>query len=459
MNKRSIVGAVRGLEQEEFSSVELVRSCLEKIDKGENKSFLTLNQDVIEQAQRADEERREGSVKPLLGVPVAVKDNFCTKGLKTTAGSKLLKDYEPVYTSTVVKKLEGAGALILGKTNMDAWAHGSSTETSDFHPTYNPWDRERVPGGSSGGSAASVIADETIFAIGSETAGSIRQPASWCGITGLKPTYGRVSRYGVIAMGSSVDSPGPLVKTVEDAALVLQVLAGQDPKDATTSPQEVDDYLDFQEIGGLKIGLPREYFDACDNGVASLVMDAARVLEKAGAEIEEMSLLDPKYSIAVYTVLQRSEVSSNLARFDGVRYGQGRDTFGAEAKRRIMLGAYALSSGYYDAYYKKAQKVRTLILEDMREAFEKYDLILAPTSPSPALKLGAAAKDPMFGENQDKLVEASTLAGLPGLSIPCGFQDGLPVGMQMFAPQFQEKIILSAGKRYQELTDFHKKRP
>jgi len=471
LNQLTITEAILGLKKRKFSAQELTRDCLAKIKKIDHKvkAFISVSEAVaLSQAEKSDQliERKGESIfkeKPLLGIPVAIKDNFCTRGIRTTAGAKVLENYIPVYDATVVTKLKKAGAVILGKTNMDAWAHGSSTETSDFFTTKNPWNLTRLPGGSSGGSAAATIADETIFSIGSETAGSIRQPAAWCGVVGLKPTYGRVSRYGLISMASSLDCPGPITKTVIGAALVLQVLAGKDIMDATTSSKRVPKYSleDKDGIKGIKIGVPKEYFfEKMDPQVIDSVLDAIKTLEKQGAEIKELSLLDPKYSVAVYTILQRSEVSSNLARYDGIRYGRERTWFGEEAKKRIMLGTYTLSAGYYDQYYLQAQKVRTLICQDLEKAFEKVDVLIAPTSPTPALKIGASKKDPMFGEMQDILVEPSTLAGLPGINLPCGFtKDNLPIGMQIIAPKFSEKLILQIGYTYQRLTDWHKKKP
>jgi len=467
LNQLTIKLAQEGLKTKKFSSEELVRSCLERISDLDSKvkSFITVCKNTaLENARQRDVLIQKGKFnnRPLLGIPVAIKDNFCTKGIRTTAASNVLKNYIPVFQSTVVKKLLDAGAVIIGKTNMDAWAHGSSTETSSFFTSRNPWDLKRVPGGSSGGSATAVISDETIFSIGSETAGSIRQPAAWCGVTGFKPTYGRVSRYGVIAMGSSLDCPGPMTKTVEDSALVLNVLAGKDPKDATTSSRSWEKIKLGQKtnLAGIRIGLPKEYFEGTEAEVANAVRAAVRVLQKKGAQARQISLLNPKYSVAVYTIIQRSEVSSNLGRYDGIRYGNRRDLFGAEAKRRVMLGTYALSAGYYDKYYRKAQKVRTLISQDFERVFKQVDLIVAPASPTTALKLGAFDKDPMFGEKQDILMEASALAGLPGLSICCGFsKQGLPIGMQLIGPQFNEALLAQAGYVYQRATDWHKQRP
>jgi len=372
-----------------------------------------------------------------------------------------LDEYVPPFDSTVVSKLKDAGMVMLGKANMDAWAHGSSTETSDYGPSKNPWDLTRMPGGSSGGSAAAVASQEAIGSIGSETAGSIRQPASWCGVVGMKPTYGRVSRYGVVAMASSLDSPGPITKTVEDSAIILQVLAGQDKYDATTSPLPVPDYLKNlkRDIQGLTIGISDDYFEGVDAEVRAAIEETYKPFEKLGVKIKKLKLFDPKYAIAVYTILQRAEVSSNLARYDGIRYGHDRTFFGDEAKRRVMLGTYTLSAGYYDAYYKKAQKVRTLIVEDFRRAFSEVDLIIAPTNPVPALKLGESANNPMFGELMDVLVEPSSIAGLPGISVPCGLtKKNLPIGMQIMGPQFSEELILNAAYKYEQETPWHERK-
>ena len=397
-----------------------------------------------------------------MGIPLSIKDNFSTLGIRTTASSKVLDDFIPPYDATVVAKLKKAGMVLVGKTNLDAWAHGSSTETSDYGTTKNPWNITKLPGGSSGGAAASMAADQAIAAIGSETAGSIRQPSDWCGVVGLKPTYGRVSRYGVFAMASSLDSPGPITKRVEDAALILQILAGKDPLDATTSPRPIDDYLSKlkNSIEGIKIGIADEYFDGVTDQVREKVLEAIKVVEKLGAKIIKIKLFPPKYTIAVYTILQRAEVSSNLARYDGIRFGNDRSFFAAEAKRRIMLGTYALSAGYYDQYYNKAQKVRTVIVEDFNNAFKEVDVILAPTNPWTALPLGASKQSPMYGEMADALVEPSSIAGLPGINVPCGFSNqGLPVGFQIIGPQFSEALILNIAYRYEQEKQFYKQKP
>jgi aspartyl-tRNA(Asn)/glutamyl-tRNA(Gln) amidotransferase subunit A len=458
LNKLTLIDAIKGIKEKKFSSTELVTDCLTKIKQLEPtlNAFVTVNKDqALEQSKNIDFD------KPLAGIPIAIKDNFCIKGIRTTASAKLLDKYIAQYTSTVVQKLIDAGAIIIGKTNMDAWAHGSSTETSDYGPTKNPWNPQHLPGGSSGGSAASVASDEVVTSIGSETAGSIRQPSAWCGTVGLKPSYGRVSRYGVIAMGSSMDCPGPITKTVDDAALLLSIISGHDPKDATSIPEsswQISNGL--KDLKGLKIGLPKAYFpEQMKPVVKTSVLNACETLKKLGAEIIELDVLDPKYAIAVYTVLQRSEVSSNLARFTGIRYGEPRSAFGDEAIRRIMLGTYTLSSGYYDAYYLQAQKVRTLIIQDFDKQFQKVDAIIGPTSPTTALPLGATEGKSMFGELEDMLVEPSTLAGLPGISVPCGFSDGLPIGLQIITPQLREDLAVNIARLFESNTDYHLQKP
>jgi len=471
LNKLSVLEAIELLKKGQIKSAELVEACYKQIDAHDSKikAFLLLTKEQAKEAAvLADKEIKEkGSTafnsKPLLGIPYACKDNYNTKGIETTAGSKVLKGYIPPYESTVSNKLQEAGAIILGKTNMDAFAHGSSTETSDFFKTTNPWDYTKVPGGSSGGSAAAVAADMCIFATGSETAGSVRGPAAWCGITGLKPTYGRVSRYGLIAMASSTDSPGPLTKTVEDAAYVLEIIAGKDSNDATTAAIPTANYLASlanYDLKGKKLGRPKSYFDIeLSKGSRELLQIALDKLKELGAPIVDMDLIDPKYSIAAYTILQRSEVSSNLARLDGIRYGQPRTAFGYEAKKRLMLGAYTLSAGYYDQYYAKAQRVRTLLVEDFKKAFEQVDLIVSPPMPGPAIGLGESEKYPFFGELMDQLAEPSSIAGIPGISVPCGLENGLPIGVQFMGPMFSEAEILGAAYRFQQSTKFHLERP
>ena len=386
------------------------------------------------------------------GIPIAVKDNFLTRGLRTTAASKLLDDYIPQYSATVVRRLEENGYWVYGKTNLDAWCHGSSTETSDYGPTLNPWNQKHLAGGSSGGSAAAVASGVVDVAIGSETAGSIRGPAAWCGVVGVKPTYGRVSRYGVIAMGSSLDSPGVLSKDVAGAARVLKIIAGKDSKDATTSDNEVPDYeLSLTgDIKDLKIGLIENYFlSEMDKEVVKKTLDTVEVFQKLGAKVSNIKTLDPKYAIGVYTVVQRSEVSSNLARYDGIRYGKDRGFFAEEAKRRIMLGTYTLSTGYADKYYKKAQAIRTLFINDFEKLLKSFDVLIGPTMPGPAPKLGATKGQAMFGEMADILAEPAAISGLPAVSVPCGFVGGLPIGLQIIAPQFSEDKILNVAYAYE----------
>lgn len=459
LNQLTIGEAKEGLKRKDFSSLELTKACLEQIKKFERKlnAFVTVTEKkALEQAKKADDLISQEQDLPLLGIPIAIKDNFSTKGTKTTASSKVLDGYIPPYDATVVERLKEAGMILIGKTNLDAWAHGSSTETSDFGASKNPWNTKYLPGGSSGGSAAAVAASEVIAAIGSETAGSIRQPASWCGVVGLKPTYGRVSRYGVIAMGSSLDSPGPITKTVLDSALILEVVAGNDKKDATTSPLPAKKYSQNlnKNIKELRIGISEEYFiEGIDKEVKKAVEASVKKLEEMGGKIEKIKLFDPRYAIDVYTIIQRSEVSSNLARYDGIRYGEEREVFKEEAKRRIMFGTYALSSGYYDQYYNKAQQVRTLIIEDFRKAFKKIDVLVAPTSPTLALPLGSTKNSAMFGEIADVLVEPSSIAGLTGINIPVGFsKSGLPIGMQIIGPQFSEELVLSVAYEYEKFT-------
>ncbi len=416
--------------------------------------------------ERAREDATHREELPLMGVPIAVKDNFLTTGLDTTASANVLKGFIPPYESTVTKRLKDAGGVVVGKTNMDAWAHGSSTETSDFGPTKNPRNPAYLPGGSSGGSAAAVAADMCIAALGTETAGSIRQPAAWCGVVGMKPTYGRVSRYGVVAMGSSLDSPGPMGKTVEDCALLFTHIAGKDKKDATTSPEPVPNVLETLKKGikGMRVGVC--YIDHPNiKGTPAdrAVREAARVLEGLGAHVSDVALSDRlekgkilthDYAIGVYTVVQRSEVSSNLARYDGIRYGRYRGTFGEEAKRRIILGTFTLTKGYADKYYIRAQQVRSLYIQNFRELFNQYDILTSAPSPSFALPLGATSGDPMFGELQDMLVEPSSLAGLPGISVPCyrDPQTNLYLGLNIMADHWQEEKVLRAAYAYEQAT-------
>lgn len=449
MKKNSLLGKsavelLRMIEKKEISCREVYQYFLRRIKKYNPKlnAFLT----VLEERFCSD----------FSGIPIAVKDNFCTKGIRTTAASKVLDNFIPPYESTVTKRLLEAGFVIIGKTNLDAWAHGSSTETSDYGPTKNPWDTNRPAGGSSGGSAAAVSAYLAPVAIGSETAGSIRQPASWCGIVGLKPTYGRVSRYGLIAMASSLDCPGPLTLSVEDAAFILKIIAGKDEYDATSSFFPVDDYLkECRLLKKYNIGIAEEYLEGIDQEVKEKVFGAIEIIKKMGHSIKKIRLLSPYYSISVYTIIQRAEVSSNLARYDGIRFGFGRQFFGAEAKRRIILGTFVLSYGYYEAYYKKAKEVRDYIIYDFSQAFKEVDLIIGPTTPISALKLGEWEKYPFFGEKMDVLNEPAAIAGLPAVNIPIGLtKNNLPVGLQIIGPWFKEKDVLNLAYQFEKETNF-----
>ncbi|MCX6745832.1 MAG: Asp-tRNA(Asn)/Glu-tRNA(Gln) amidotransferase subunit GatA [Candidatus Parcubacteria bacterium] len=481
LNQLTIKEAHQKLSKKEISSLELTKACIERIKKTDEKvhAFLATDfKNAEKQAKEVDKKIKKGEkIKMLEGVPCSIKDIIITKGIETTASSNMLRNYVPLFDATVITKLKDNGAIILGKNNCDAWAHGSSTENSDFGPTHNPWDLDRVPGGSSGGSAAAVAADQIIYSLGTDTGGSIRQPASLCGVMGLKPTYGRVSRYGAIAMGSSLDCIGPLTKTVEDSAILLNIIAGQDAKDSTTPPRPVLDYTKNLDKGikGMKIGLPKEaYIDGMDQGVISSMETAVRDLEKLGAKFEEISLPNLAYGLACYYIIMPSEVSSNLGRYDGIRYGyQDKEAenlfevytksrakgFGAEAKRRIMIGTYVLSAGYYDAYYKKAMRVRTLIKQDFDNALNKVDLILMPTSPRPAFKIGEKTNDPLTMYLEDIFTVTINLAGVPAISIPCGFVNNLPVGMQLIAQQFNEELILQAAHAYELASGWHKIKP
>ena len=464
LNELTIQETQDGLRSKRFSSLDVVNACLKEIEKTEKNvhAFVTIFADqAISEAKKADNIIAENpnilDEKPLLGIPIALKDNFLTKGLRTTASSKVLDEYIPQYDAVVTERLKNAGAIIIGKTNMDAWAHGSSTETSAYGPTKNPRDLTRIPGGSSGGSAATIVANYAIGAIGSETAGSVRGPASWTGHVGLKPTYGRVPRYGVIAMGSSLDSPGPMTKTVYDSALMLSIIAGHSTHDATSSTKPVPEYHKQinTNLKGIKIGIPKEYFlPEAQEGVNELVMQVAKHLESMGASLINISLPTTNLGIATYTVVQRSEVFSNLARYDGIRYGNDRSYFGQEAKRRMMLGAYALKISSDGKYYRLAQRVRMKMLLDFQNAFKKVDLILAPTMPSIAPKLGSSLDQAMFGELADILQEASSLSGITGISVPCGLIDNMPVGVQFMANHFEEQKIINIAHTYETTTNW-----
>ena len=455
LNELTIKEAVEGLKGKKFSSVELTQACLDQIEKYNSNinAFITINEHAMDEAKKADEARENGSDSPLLGIPIALKDMFLTKGLRTTAASHVLENYIPQYDSTVVQKLKDAGAIILGKTNHDAWAHGTSGENSDFGPTKNPWDTDYVPGGSSSGSAASIAADMAIASTGTDTGGSIRLPASFTNTVGLKPTYGLVSRYGIIAMASSLDSIGHFTKTVEDSAIYLNVTAGNDPMDATTTKNKTPNYLeDLNEgIKGLKIGVPKEYFtQGLDSNIKKNIEGAIKKFEELGAETVEISLPHTEYSLACYYIIAPSEISSNLARYDGIRYGNDRTHFGDEAVRRIILGTFTLSSGYYDAYYKKAMQVRTLIKRDFEQAFEKVDAIISPVSPTPPWKIGEKTDDPLAMYLSDALTVTANLAGIPGLAVPSGFIGDLPTGFQILGPQFSEKLLFRIGHAFEQ---------
>ncbi len=461
----TITQAKIGLKEKQFSAIELTKACLNQIkmhDESLNAFISVTENEATQQAKKADELLAQGIEKPLLGIPIALKDLFLTKGIRTTAASNVLRDYVGQYDGTVVRKLKEAGAVIVGKTNCDAWAHGSSGENSDFDPTKNPYNLEYIPGGSSSGSPVSVTTGMSLAATGTDTGGSVRLPASFCNVVGLKPTYGRVSRYGVIAMASSLDSIGHFTKTVEDNALFLSVTAGNDPKDATTPVKAIPDYLSFLKKGvkGVKIGVPKEYFiKGLDPKVEKLTKEALKVLEKQGAVIIDISLPYSDYAIAVYYIIQTAEVSSNLARYDGIRYGSDRSQFGDEAKRRIMLGTYVLSAGYYDAYYKKAMQVRTMIVQGFEKAFEQVDVILAPVSPTPPWKLGAKTDEPLTMYLSDIFTVTANIVGIPGLSVPAGFVDGLPVGVQILGPQFSEGKLFQVGHALEKETEYWRSKP
>lgn len=426
-------------------------------------AFITVTEkEAMEQAEHADNLLANGDELPLLGIPVALKDLFLAKSIRTTAGANVLSGYIGQYDGTVVKKLKDAGAVIVGKTNCDAWAHGSSGENSDFGATKNPYNLNYVPGGSSSGSPVSVASGMTFASTGTDTGGSIRLPASFCNVVGLKPTYGRVSRSGVIAMASSLDSIGHFTRTVEDNALFLSVTAGNDPLDGTTPSKPVAEYLNYLNKGvkGIKIGVPKEYFiKGLNPEVEKLTKDALSILEKQGAEIIGISLPHTEYAIAVYYIIQTAEVSSNLARYDGIRYGNDRSYFSDEAKRRIMLGTYVLSAGYYDAYYKKAMQVRTLLIKDFSEAYKKVDVIITPASPTPPWKLGAKTDDPLSMYLSDIFTVHANLTGVPGLAVPAGFVNGLPIGIQILGPHFQEEKLFQVGQAFEKETEYWKKRP
>ncbi|MFC1978940.1 Asp-tRNA(Asn)/Glu-tRNA(Gln) amidotransferase subunit GatA [Chloroflexota bacterium] len=469
------------LKKGDISSVELTQAVLNHIDDTDAKihSFVTVTKEVaLKQAHSADKRIKVGKATPLTGIPTAIKDNMCTSGTHTTCSSRMLENFVPPYNATVVEKLKQQGMVMVGKTNLDEFAMGSSTENSAFGVTNNPWDYTRVPGGSSGGSTAAVAADQAIYALGSDTGGSIRQPAGFCSVVGLKPTYGRVSRFGLVAFGSSLDQIGPITKDVTDAALVLNTIAGHDPNDSTSINAPVPDYTKALtgDIKGLRIGIPREYFvDAMQKGVKTAIEAAIKKLEQLGAIVErDVSLSLTDYALATYYLIAPAEASANLARYDGTKYGHRttdaatmwdamektrEEGFGPEVKRRIMIGTYALSAGYYNAYYKKAQSLRRLIWEEFNQAFSKYDALVTPTSPTVPFKIGEKTDDPMQMYLSDICTLPINIAGIPGLSVPSGFVDGLPVGLQILGRSFDEKTILRIGHAYEQATDWHTVKP
>jgi aspartyl-tRNA(Asn)/glutamyl-tRNA(Gln) amidotransferase subunit A len=476
----TISEALGKLSAGEISSLELTQAHLAQIEKLEPQvhAFITRTPELaLEQAKAADEARAKGEKKALLGIPLGIKDVISTKGIETTAASKILKGYHPPFSATVVNRLQEAGMVMLGKLNMDEFAMGSSTENSGFFNTRNPWDLERVPGGSSGGSAAAVAAHMVMGALGTDTGGSIRQPGSLCNLAAVKPSYGRVSRYGLIAFGSSLDQAGPMARTVEDAARILQVIAGQDALDSTSRPEAVPDYLAALkgDVKGLRIGLPKEYFvEGMDSEVEAAVRAAVAQLESMGAVIKEISLPYTKYSLPTYYLIATSEASANLARFDGIRFGAKIDKgdmwetykatrgegFGAEVKRRIMLGTYALSAGYYDAWYGKAQGVRSLIKQEFENAFKEVDVLAAATSPTTAFKFGENTDDPLKMYLADVLTIAANMGGICGINVPCGFDSKkLPIGLQILGPQLGEEKILRVAHAYEQANDWHKVKP
>ncbi|MBV7582276.1 Asp-tRNA(Asn)/Glu-tRNA(Gln) amidotransferase subunit GatA [Pseudomonas sp. PDM33] len=480
LHQLTLAEVARGLADKQFSAQELATALLARIQQLDPQlnSFITVTEEnALAQAKAADERRAKGETGALLGAPIAHKDLFCTQGVRTSCGSKILDAFVSPYDATVVERLADAGTVSLGKLNMDEFAMGSANESSHYGPVKNPWDTSRVPGGSSGGSAAAVAARLIPAATGTDTGGSIRQPAALTNLTGIKPTYGRVSRWGMIAYASSLDQGGPLARTAEDCALMLGAMAGFDPKDSTCVDQPVDDYLAAlaKPLTGLRIGLPKEYFGAgLDSRIADAVMKVVEQLKQLGAVVKEISLPNMQHAIPAYYVIAPAEASSNLSRFDGVRYGyrcedpkdlqdlykrSRAEGFGAEVKNRIMVGTYALSAGYYDAYYLKAQKIRRLIKNDFTSAFAEVDVILGPTTPNPAWKLGEKNNDPVAQYLEDIYTITANLAGIPGLSMPAGFVDGLPVGVQLLAPYFQEGRLLNVAHQYQLATDWHKQAP
>jgi len=494
LNKLNIREASKNLQAGDISSVQLTKACLERIKEVDEKikACLTVcEKEALLAAKNADKRIKDGEKSELLGIPYVAKDNILTKGIKTTASSKILENYIAPYDATIIKKLKEAGAVLLAKANLDEFAHGASTENSAFGPTHNPWDLERVPGGSSGGSAAAVAADMCIFSLGTDTGGSIRCPSSFCGVIGLKPTYGRSSRFGLIAMTSSTDVPGPITKTVEDAAIVLKVIAGEDKNDATTPEVKVPKYAkelssEASELSSLKVGIPEDFIKDADKKIVDIFKKAVAELKKLSAEIVPIKLPHAKYAIPAYYIITPSELSSNLARHDGIRFGLSTSPlpspskgegdkdvaknlmevyfkskgkgFGPEAKRRIMIGTYALSAGYYDAYYLQAQKVRTIIKNELDSELKKVDAIITPTQPDTAFKIGEQTDDIIKMYLEDLFVAPASLAGLPAISIPAGFSDNMPVGLQIIGKRFDEGMLFRVGNAYEKATDWHLKK-
>jgi len=479
MHHMTLTELAKGLKAGDFSSRELTTSLLDRIERldGDINSFITVTRDqALSAADAADQARAKGDSRPLAGLPLAIKDIFCTQGIRTSCGSKMLDNFQAPYNATVVEKLEAAGMISLGKTNMDEFAMGSSNESSFYGPVKNPWDRTAVPGGSSGGSAAAVAAGFAPAALGTDTGGSIRQPAAFCGITGLKPTYGRVSRYGMVAFASSLDQGGPMAQSAEDCAHLLGAIAGHDLRDSTSVARVVPDYLAELDtpLAGLKIGLPKEYFgDGLDSEVEGAIRDAIKVYESLGAKVCEVSLPHTHLAVPAYYVIAPAEASSNLSRYDGVRFGHRCENpvdledlykrsraegFGDEVKRRILIGTHTLSEGFFDAYYRKAQQVRRLIRQDFMDAFEEVDVLMGPAAPTPAFDLGAK-KDPVSMYLQDIYTIAINLAGIPGISVPAGFAGKRPIGLQILGQHFAESQLLNVAHQFQQATDWHRRHP
>ena len=479
LNELTIKEAHEGLKSKKFSSVELTGACLARIKEVDKKlnAFITVSEkEALEMAKKADEQIANGEMNYLTGVPFSVKDAICTKGIRSTASAKILDNYVPPHYATVIKKIKEAGGVILGKNNCDAFGHGASNENSHYGPVRNPWDLNRVPGGSSGGSAAAVASDSCIYAIGEDTGGSIRQPAALCNIVGLRPSYGRNSRYGIMPMASSLDTVGPLTKSVWDTAALMEMMAGRDAKDSTTVPDGVPEYTKMldTDIKGLKVGLPKELYEKIeDSGTKKAFDEAVKKFEELGAKVSEVSLPFSRHAIPVYYIIVPSEDSANLARLDGIRYGVRKEAdnlfdtyaksrtegFPDEVKRRIMIGTYALSAGYYDAYYLKAQKVRTLIKEEFDGIFRKIDVLITPTSPYPAFKIGEKIDDPLQMYLTDIMVSPASVVGIPAISVPCGFSNNLPVGLQIMGARLSEELVLKVAYQYEKATEWANKKP